>query len=179
MEELKKVINMDNERKEPKLVSWILEYADKEKIRNEKLSEMFASASYLEWLSEFTLMYPSFTDDSFLITSLRASEEEIEKVQDLELLYLGVDEYARGNYLYPCKNEFGNFYKIRLGEIGYEIGITTGKKAIFFCNRVPINEEKNDFLVKLKISQYDGNKIPPRRVSRGGRGDVPRSGYAA
>ena len=160
MEELKKVIKMDDESKEPKLVNWILEYADKKKRKKEKLSDMFASTSYLEWLSEFTLMYPSFTDDSFLITSLRASEEEIEKVQDLELLYLGVDEYARGNYLYPCKNEFGNFYKIKLDEIGYEIGITIGKKAIFFCNRVAVNEEKNDFInflfigkVRLKVKK--------------------------
>ncbi len=151
MEELEKVIKIEAESKESKLVNWILEYADKEKSKKEKLSEMFANTGYLEWFSEFTMMYPSFTDDSFLTSSLRATKEEIENVKYLELLYLGVDEYARGNYLYPCKNEFGNFYKIRLADIGYEIGITTGKKAIFFCNRVPINAEKKDFINFLSI----------------------------
>ena len=53
--------------------------------------------------------------------------------------------YSNENYIYPLECKFGNFYKIRFNNIGFEIGVLVGQGTVFFCNRVEIDNEK-DFI---------------------------------
>jgi len=58
-------------------------------------------------------------------------------------MYKGIERYASENYIYPTNCDFGNFYKIKLDNIGYEIGMLAGQGTLFFCNRVQIENEQH------------------------------------
>lgn len=46
----------------------------------------------------------------------------------------------------PSSCNFGNYYCIKFGNIGYEIGIMVGQGTLFFCNKVSLeNKEFIDF----------------------------------
>ena len=46
---------------------------------------------------------------------------------------------------HPTSCNFGNFYNIKLENIGFEIGILGRQGTLFFCNRVSIENQK-DFI---------------------------------
>lgn len=100
---------------------------------------------YIKWLINFTNTYSSFSDDEWLYYESKLSKENIEKVNSLHLLYNIVDRYATDNYIYPNNCEFGNYYKINSGNVGFEIGVIAGQGVSFFCNRVEL-ENKKDFI---------------------------------
>ena len=74
--------------------------------------------------------------------------------------YEGIDKYARSNHIYPSQCEFGNFYKVRLNEIGFKIGISFIQGTKFFCKKVPVESEKefidfNDIMTDKNQEQID------------------------
>ena len=42
-------------------------------------------------------------------------------------------------------SDFGNFYRVKLDDFGFEIGISVGQGTVFFFNKVEINDE-DDFI---------------------------------
>lgn len=135
-----------NEMKTPegkeKLKRWADEYRARLDERNLKIQEMFANSEYIDWLSRFTLENQNFSDDMWLYFPEKISKEDGSRVNDLCLMYEGIDKYASENYIFPYHCDFGNFYKIKFNDVGFEIGTLSGQGTIFFCSRVSIEDEK-------------------------------------
>lgn len=133
---------------------------EQEKINNYKKKQMFSNTTYLKWLENFTIEYPSFSDNDWLYFPEKLSKEDKEKVENLYLLYEGIELYAEKNYIYPTKCDFGNYYNIKLDNIGYEIGILSGQGTLFFCKRTLINKDIkyidfNDIINDKKSNKTD------------------------
>ena len=124
-----------------RLKKWAEDYKAKEEIKNRKRQEMFSNTNYLKWLESFTVEHPSFSDDDWLYFPEKISEEDNEKVKNLHLFFEGIDLYAKKNYIYPTKCDFGGYYNIKLDNIGYEIGMLVGQGTLFFCNRTLLNKD--------------------------------------
>lgn len=60
-------------------------------------------------------------------------------------MYRGIERHSSENYIYPTDCDFGIFYKVKLENTGFEIGMLVGQGILFFCNRVQI-ENKKDFI---------------------------------
>ena len=133
---------------------FIMDYIEGLKVSEVKRKEMFSNTNYLKWLESFTIEHQSFTDDTWLYYPERISKEDNEKVANLHLLYEGIDLYAKKNYIYPTECEFGGYYRIKLDNIGYEIGMLVGQGTLFFCNRTPINKD----LEYIDFNDIIGNK---------------------
>ena len=128
-----------------RIKKWAEEYLAKENARNIKMQEMLSNTDYIKWLDKFTIEHSSFSDDDWLYFPEKISKEDLEKVNNLHLMYRGIEKYASENYICPTDCDFGNFYKIKLENTGFEIGILIGQGTLFFCNRVQIENQK-DFI---------------------------------
>ncbi len=131
-----KKINMSEEQK------LIKEYANDQ---NAKMQKILSNTDYIKWLDRFTIEHSSFFDKDWLHSPEKISKEDLERVNNLHLMYRGIDTYANKNYIYPTSCNFGNFYNIKLENIGFEIGILGRQGTLFFCNRVSIENQK-DFI---------------------------------
>lgn len=143
MDVISKILEeMDTPEGQKKISKWVEEYVEKEKIIDNKIKEMLSNTDYLKWLDNFTIAHQNFSDDEWLYFPIEISMNDKEQVEKLHLMYRGIDKYASKNYIYPIPCDFGNFYKIKSDNIGYEIGILNGQGTLFFCNRVEIENEK-------------------------------------
>ena len=59
--------------------------------------------------------------------------------------------------MYPTECDFGNYYKIKLENIGFEIGMLVGQGTVFFCKRVQVIDPK-DFIDFYDIINNKKNK---------------------
>ena len=66
-------------------------------------------------------------------------------MKNLHLIYSGIDDWASENNINPVECDFGNFYKIKLGNAGFLLGYIIGQGTIYFCNRVQL-ENLDDFI---------------------------------
>ena len=157
MNDTKKISNeMYTAEEKEKAKKMIEEYFIKEKNKNIKIQKMLSNTDYINWLDEFTTKHLNFTDEDWLYFPEKISKEDLEQVKNLHLMYFGIEKYANNNYIYPTNCNFGNFYKIKLENIGLKIGILAGQGTLFFCNRIQIENEKDfiDFndIINNKIS---------------------------
>lgn len=138
--------NMNTPQGQEKIKKILEEYFAQEDARNIKMQELLSNTDYIAWLVSFTVIHSSFYDDNWLYFPEKISKEDLEQVNNLHLMYRGIERYANRNYIYPTEFYFGNFYKIRIENIGFEIGMIEEHGRIsFFCNRVQI-ENQNDFI---------------------------------
>lgn len=143
-----------------KISKWVAEYIEKENVKSENIKVIMSNTNYLEWLCKFTQDKEGFSNDDWLYFPELIKDSDKENVEKLCLFYEGIDKYARQNHIYPTQCEFGNFYKIRLNEIGFEIGILIGQGTVFFCNKVSVEKEEefidfNDIMTGKKQEQLD------------------------
>jgi len=136
---------MNTPEGQEKMKKWAQEYAEKENAKNIKMQEMLSNTNYIKWLNNFTVEHSNFSDDDWLYFPEKISNQDNEHVNNLHLLYRGIERYASENYIYPTTCDFGNFYKIKLENTGFEIGVLVGQGTLFFCNRVQVENEK-DFI---------------------------------
>ena len=139
-----------------KIKKLLEEYFAKENAENIKIQEMLANTNYIKWLDSFTIEHSSFFDDDWLYFPEKISKEDLEQVNNLHLMYHGIERYASKNYIYPTNCDFGNFYKVKLENTGFEIGMLVGQGTLFFCNRVQIGNRK-DFIDFNDILNNKGN----------------------
>ena len=128
------------------------EYKKKQDIKKKKINKMFSNTDYVDWLINFTIMNNNcFSDDSWLYCPDDITKNDSEKVNDLYLLYSGIDSYADENNINPTLTEYGNYYKIKINDIGLKIGIDVGQGAYCYCEKIDINDNK-DFIDFLDIN---------------------------
>lgn len=124
----------------------VKKFIEEEKNRERRIKEIITGGEYILWLEKFTIKHTRFSDNDWLYCPEEISEDDRARVEELNLFYRGIDEYANKNFISPSSCDFGNYYCIKFGNIGYEIGIMVGQGTLFFCNRVGIeNKEFIDF----------------------------------
>lgn len=133
---------------------FIMDYFKMLKNNDKKSKEIISNTDYLKWLERFTTEHQSFTDDTWLYFSEKISKEDHEMVNSLHLLYRGIVQYAKKNYIYPVECEYGGYYRIKLDNIGYEIGMLIGQGSLFFCNRTELDSN----LEYIDFNDIIGNK---------------------
>ena len=121
--------------------------AERKKSKEEKKAELFSSTDYFEWFTEEIVKqgtnYRSGLS-SYYVDRLNPNTREM--FENTSLLYQGIDEYAKRNYLYPTECDFGTFYRLKYKDAGYIIGFNKGGGPdTFFCYRNEL-EERLDYI---------------------------------
>ena len=134
---------------------------EQEKHKKEFVDNLTNSNDYMDWLQSFTAKKGAFATDSFLYDQEDLSEEDLKNVQDVQLLFEEILDYSDQNYIEPIIAEYGAYYSIKDGDIGYHIGYDAGQGTCFYCLR--LDEPDEDALdikhvrsgVKLPKTVYD------------------------
>lgn len=140
---------------------WIDDFIKKQKIKDMEIKSIISNTNYFEWLNLFTQDKESFFDDEWLYFPEAILESDRKNVEKLCLFYEGIDRYASSNYIYPTPwKDFGNYYRIRLNQFGYEIGMAIGQGSHFFCRKASIDNPEefidfNDIMNDKKQNQVD------------------------
>lgn len=140
------------------------EYVEKERKRLEerknKVKEIVSNTDYINWLQKFTLIYPNFRSNDFFNNN-KISDSDKENVNNLMLLFEAIYNYSHDNYIYALKeSDFTEYYRVKYNNVGYEFGIITDQKTLFFCKRVNQIDDTfidfNDILLgkKQKNTEY-------------------------
>lgn len=132
-EDIKEYANRNKEK-------WIR----KKKERDAKLKSIFSSYDYMNWLNRFTADTKGFSDEDFLYFPEKISKDDLDKVNNLELFFEGIEKYADKNYIYPTMYEYQSFYGIKdnVNEVYYKIGVIEGQGGSFFCERIEYTSEQ-------------------------------------
>ena len=151
---------LNTEDKNNKLNNWLQEYIEKQNIKNNEIKKMMSSSDYINWLTNFTIDKDAFSDNDWLYNCSTIKKEDQDNIEKLYLFYEGIDKYARNNYIYPIPCEYGNFYKIKWNEIGFEIGVLMGQGTLFFCRKLLVKENQefidyNDIILNKKQKQVE------------------------
>ena len=104
----------------------------------------------------------TFFDDDWSYSPLEIKDNDKKNVDNLYLFYEGIEDYAAKNYIYPAILNYGSFYKIRLYNLGFEVGMISGQGTSFFCKKVIVNDENiedfidfNDIMTNKKQENVD------------------------
>lgn len=118
------------------------EYIKQEKIKSEKIKNIISDTAYIEWLKQFAQDKDKFFSDDWVYTQKKLSEVERENISKLYLFYEGISQYASQNYILPLPCEFGNFYRIKLDDYYFKVGVLVGQGTVFFFNKETLNNRK-------------------------------------
>ena len=106
--------------------------------------KLLFGTKYILWLNNFTKKYNSFSDDQWLFDSDEISDADLNQVQHLGTIYNMIESYANKYYIFPDKNDEGEYYCIKLDDNAYEIGMTSFLDGAYFCNKVPVEDSYID-----------------------------------
>lgn len=125
-----------------KIDKLIKEYIEAEKVIYEEIKSMMSNTDYVEWLKEFSKDKNQFCSDDWLYYKDEIGEIDRDNVGKLCLFYRGIANYSNQNYIYPIPSKFGNYYRVKLDDFGFEIGMLIGQGTIFSFNKVSIDDDK-------------------------------------
>lgn len=102
------------------------------------------------------VLYGNTITDNEEISNLFSNTEYIK----LLLFFKDIEKYASDNHIYPIRTDIGCFYRVRLDEIGLEIGYDYVEDTSFHCDRVIVENEEdfinfNDILTNKKQNNID------------------------
>ena len=140
----------------------------KERQKNEKIKSLMSNTDYIEWLIEFTKDKEGFSDDDWIYSSEKLDDVAKGKVDDLQLFFEGIYQYSRINYIYSLTRPLGECYKIRIGDIGFEIGYLSGQGTKFYCRRILLEEMENaiDFMDIVNKKKQDSVEYIERSLEK-------------
>lgn len=124
-------------------------YLEREKERGKAKEKITDGLDYIKWLAEFTETHLYFTTDF-------RNEKNTENIESLDLLYEVIDNYARSNYKYPYKTNWGYFYVLEYEGNYYKIGYENRESQFYYCHR--ITEENYQAISFLDVIE---GKIKP------------------
>lgn len=111
-----------------------------------KREDILSNTNYFKWLVYFTEDKDGFCDREFYYSDKLGSSDK-ENVENLGIFFDAIKMYAQDNYIYPTHFNSCSSYKIRLDKVGFEIGIKKGQESLYFCNKVPVDENNiTDFI---------------------------------
>ena len=96
------------------------------------------------------------TPGLYLYDSEKLSEYDQERVNNLSLFFEGIYSYAKKNHIYSSPGSLGEYYQIKIYDIGFEIGYITGQGTSFYCKRIPILDDNFiDFIDIMNNKEQD------------------------
>lgn len=116
----------------------VQEMIEKNKKEKEIIEQLFSNKDYIQWLIDFTKDKEGFFDSDWDYSSEKLSDSNKIKVNNLALFFNGIYNYAKKNYIYPLPRALGEYYQIKIDDIGFEVGYITGQGISFYCKRIPL-----------------------------------------
>lgn len=107
------------------------------------MHDLFSNNDYIDWLISFSQNINSFTEYNWLYDYLDFTEIDQENLKKLNLFYEAIDKYAKENLLSPISDNNETFYRVKMDNHGFEIGIIH-ERGIHFCRKKVI--DKNEFI---------------------------------
>lgn len=125
---------------------------------NEKQNnlEKIKFGNYLEWLEQFTLKHPNFTDNDWIYLKEKITENDYENIKILPLFYEIIEKYAHENYISGTQKYYGKYYIIKKNDFYFRIGIISGQDKVIFLNRYHIIEK--GFYYDIDFNYIKNNK---------------------
>ena len=111
------------------------------KHKKEFVDRLRKTTDYMDWLKAFTEKRDAFSTDSFIYDQEDLTEEDLVNVHDIQLLFEEVMDYSDDNYIAPIKIDYGAYYSIKDGDVGYYLGYNAGQGTSFYCLRLDEPEE--------------------------------------
>ena len=108
----------------------------------EQKEKLLKNNDYMNWLENFTNRYPSFYEYDWVLEG--CSEEDIQNIQNIDVLYEVIEDYAVENYFKTTLENKGAFYLIKCNDVGYKVGMQFGNSK-FYCERTEVTEEAINF----------------------------------
>lgn len=120
----------------------IIRIEEKKRIKK----EICENDAYILWLQYFTIQNPVFSNSYWLDRNKDIARIDRDRINNLNLFYEVIEEYAKENYIQPSRSDFGNFYSIKYNDIGYEIGVIFAQGTLFFCQKTSVKDDYIDFV---------------------------------
>ena len=124
---------------------YIKKYIENEKIKNDIIDEISSKTDYINWVINYSKNKKEFYSDDYFYHFDILDEESKTNIEHLCFLYDAIDRYSNKNYIYPTTTEFGNYYKIKYNNQGFQIGFMAGQGIIFYCKKCQIDDSFLDF----------------------------------
>lgn len=141
-----KKLKKSNETVTENWVKKLMDELDEEfETKEIRQKEIISTTEYISWLEEFTKIHSFFTVDDWLYSDNEISKSDEKHVEELELLYFEIKEYAKKNFISFNRSEGLEYYSIKYNNVGYQIGEVGFQGGSFYCNRVEI-ESDEDFI---------------------------------
>lgn len=121
--------------------------------KREEENAFVRSDEYLEWLSSFTKVHDSFSDETWLYDRDSISEADNLNVERISVFFHYISELAEKQHLFSAKDEGENIYYFKLKGSYYEISTIIGQGAITFIHTISFDEEKDYVLVDEDVSE--------------------------
>ena len=116
-----------------------------EKQREEKINSLMSNTSYIEWLVNFTEGRGGFYDSDWDNPDEELNPEDQEKIKALPLFFLGIFKRVKSKNIQSSMGGLEEFYHIKYGNVGLEIGCINGQGTSYYCKRIPL-ERVIDFM---------------------------------
>ena len=123
----------------------IHEMSEKQKNRDEIIKKMLSNTDYINWLISFTKDKDGFFDSDYDYSSEKLNEIDQKNVNLLPLLFEGIYDYAKKNYIYSSEDSLGEYYQVKKDDNGFQIGYISGQGTDFYCKKIPV--EKNEYFI--------------------------------
>lgn len=140
-----------------------------ERVKREKIEDLLTDADFFAWLDIFTQEYEDFDDGRWKHRHNEISEEDRTNIERLNFLYEAIRLWAEKNKIYPNLREYAEFYEVRIGNTGYEIGIDTSNGLSYFCNRVeemPRFIDFDDILADKRVENVEAKLEAWKQLSK-------------
>ena len=138
---------------------YIQNYIERNKRNSEIIDELISNSDYIKWLIDFTKDKEVFFDSDWDYSDEKLPENDQEKVYYLSLFFEGIFSYAKKNHIYSLPNSLGEYYQIKIDDIGFEIGYISGQGTSFYCKRIPLLDDNFiDFIDIMNNKEQDNVK---------------------
>lgn len=105
---------------------------------------------YLNWLKNFIAKNGYVDTDIYgIVEKTGATEEDILNIKKISDLFYEISNYALSIYVYGTKEEFGEYYVVKIDDGYYIFGVTVGQGSFCYVNTAVKNEITDDNVVDI------------------------------
>ena len=108
--------------------------------KGEIKKQIMSNDDYIKWIIS-ALGYNDVLDQELeMVKHIRKGD--LEKIENLDVFFDAIDDYARRNYISEVGDLYACAYNIKYNDIGLQIGINGGQGSSCYCVKLPISDDK-------------------------------------